>query len=108
MNFNKEDIIKIRKLEEILKRGYYADGKEVTDLHNRVLGTRLSSTNCSSCIKQRINALVQALNHFESICQKQQINASGAVETDEVDNVSTEEKTTQPEQKKRVGRKPKQ
>lgn len=105
MNFNKEDIEKIRKLEEILKRGFYADGKEVTDLHNRVLGTRLSSTNCSSCIKQRINALVQALNYFERMSEKQQINATGDDETEKVDNVPTQPKTTQPANRKRVEKK---
>ena len=35
MEISREDREKIRKLEEISKGGYYANGKEVTDLHNR-------------------------------------------------------------------------
>ena len=65
MEISKEDREKIRKFEEISKGGYYANGKEVTDLHNKVLNTRLSSTNCPSCIKSRISALVDALNKVE-------------------------------------------
>lgn len=65
MEISKEDREKIRKLEEISKGGYYANGKEVTDLHNKILNTRLSSTNCPSCIKSRISALVDALNKVE-------------------------------------------
>lgn len=65
-----EDVELIRKFEEILRRGYYCDGGQVTSLHNKVLGTRLSPTNCSSCIRQRISALVDALNRFEKLNEK--------------------------------------
>ena len=65
-----EDVNLIRKFEEILRRGYYCDGGQVTSLHNKVLGTRLSPTNCSSCIRQRISALVDALNRFEKLNEK--------------------------------------
>lgn len=76
--FTKEDIDKIRKFKEIKSKGYYCSGKEVTDLHNRVLGTRLASTNCGSCISQRISALVAALERFEK-----QMEISGFTDTNE-------------------------
>lgn len=65
MIITNEDVEKIRRFKEISDKGFYASGQEVTDLHNKVLGTRLASTNCGSCIKTRINALVEALNKFE-------------------------------------------
>lgn len=65
MEISKEDRELIRKFEAIRQKGYYASGQEVTDLHNRILGTHLNSTNCSSCIRTRIQALVDALNKVE-------------------------------------------
>lgn len=66
MEISKEDRELIRKFEAIRQKGYYASGQEVTDLHNRILGTHLNSTNCSSCIRVRIQALVDALNKLEA------------------------------------------
>ena len=59
----------IRKFQDIMSRGYYCDGKQVTDLHNKVLGTRLNSTNCGACIRTRIQALVEAADKFERMIQ---------------------------------------
>ena len=59
----------IRKFQDIMSRGYYCDGKQVTDLHNKVLGTRLNSTNCGACIRSRIQALVEAADKFERMIQ---------------------------------------
>lgn len=56
---------KIRKFESIRQRGMYASGQEVTELYNRVLNKRLPSTNCGSCIRQRIQEMVTALNKEE-------------------------------------------
>lgn len=64
IEISSEDIEKIRRFKAIMDKGFYASGQEVTDLHNKVLGTRLASTNCGSCIRQRISALVDALNKF--------------------------------------------
>ena len=85
MIITNEDAEKIRRFKEISDKGFYASGQEVTDLHNKVLGTRLASTNCGSCIKTRINALVDALNKFErQMAQK-------SVPEVEVDNTKEEE-----------------
>lgn len=91
-----EDVKLIRKFEEILKRGYYCDGGQVTEVHNRVLGTRLSPTNCSSCIRQRITALVEALNRFERLNAK--------VEEEKVEETPEETKPEQEDIKERMAR----
>lgn len=87
ININAEDYQTIRKFEDILRRGYYCDGGQVTELHNRVLGTRLASTNCGSCIRQRINALVEAANRFDRLSER----LSEATKQVEVDNTKEEE-----------------
>lgn len=80
LEISKEDAQMIRKFEEILSKGYYANGGEVTELYNRVLEKRVASTNCGSCLKIRIQELVAALNKFEEQSKH-----------DEVDNSSEEE-----------------
>ena len=62
---SEEDREKIRKFEEIKNRGMYASGVEVTEVYNRVLNKRLPSTNCGSCIRQRVQEMVNALNKEE-------------------------------------------
>lgn len=69
MTINSEDLKMIRKFQDIMSRGYYCDGKQVTDLHNKVLGTRLNSTNCGACIRNRIQALVEAADKFERMIE---------------------------------------
>lgn len=80
-----EDVEKIEKLIEIRNHGFYADGKEVTDLYNKVLNKHLAPTNCGSCIRQRVGELEQALNHFKSKI------ASESVSETVVDNTPQEE-----------------
>lgn len=80
-----EDVEKIEKLIEIKKHGFYADGKEVTDLYNKVLNKHLAPTNCGSCIRQRVGELEQALNNFKSKI------ASESVSEPQVDNTPQEE-----------------
>ena len=62
---SEEDREKIRKFEEIKNKGMYASGVEVTEVYNRVLNKRLPSTNCGSCIRQRVQEMVAALNKEE-------------------------------------------
>ena len=69
MVISNEDLEMIRKFQDIMSRGYYCSGQEVTDLHNKVLGTRLNSTNCGACIRTRIQALVEAADKFERMIQ---------------------------------------
>lgn len=60
MTITDEDLKLIDKLDSIMQRGYYADGKEVTEIYNRVFEQRLTPTNCSSCLRHRISKLAQA------------------------------------------------
>lgn len=62
---SEEDRLKIRRFEEIKNKGMYASGVEVTEVYNRVLNKRLPSTNCGSCIRQRVQEMVNALNREE-------------------------------------------
>ena len=72
---------KIRKFESIRQRGMYASGQEVTEVYNRVLNKRLPSTNCSSCIRQRIQEMVTALNKEEEQ-ERKEAEAAKALEED--------------------------
>lgn len=62
---SEEDRLKIRRFEEIKNKGMYASGVEVTEAYNRVFNKRLPSTNCGSCIRQRVQEMVNALNREE-------------------------------------------
>lgn len=65
MNWTNDDIKIVEKFINIKNRGLYADGKQVTDVYNRVLDKTLPSTNCGSCIRHRITELETALNRFK-------------------------------------------
>ena len=90
MKFTKEDIELIEKFVEIRNKGYYASGEQVTEIYNRVLEKRVPSTNCGSCIRQRIGELENALNHFK----KTQERLSESKKDEEVDNTKEEENKT--------------
>lgn len=83
MNWTKDDITLVEKLVDIKNRGYYADGKQVTDLYNKVLGKNLSVTNCGSCIRARITELENALKRF-----KKQAELSGLTTSQLVDEIN--------------------
>ena len=86
MKFTKEDIELIEKFIELKNKGMYANGGQLTEVYNRVLSKRVNSTNCSSCIRQRISELEDALNRFRKL--------SESVSEDKVDNTKEEENKT--------------
>lgn len=47
----------IVKFKQLLDGGKKASGMQVTEVYNRVFGTRLASTSCASCVRQRIGKL---------------------------------------------------
>ena len=105
MKFSADDIKMIRKFEEIKNRGLYCDSGQLNDVYNRVLETNAKPTSCGSCMRGRIQQLVDALNRFEEICKRQEeIKASEALKQEQVDNVPSEENNATGEAKKRVGR----
>lgn len=91
--FTDEDVKLVEKFIEIKRKGYYCDGKQLTDVYNRVLHKQANVTNCGSCLRQRVGELEAALNNFKS-----QI----AIENTE------EKKDNITEQPKKVGRKKKE
>ena len=68
-------------MRQIKNKGYYASGKEVTDVYNRVLEKRAPTTNCSSCLRQRISELETALNHFKKQMENKAISSHTESET---------------------------
>lgn len=76
------------KFIDIKNHGYYADGRQVTELYNEVLNKHVAVTNCGSCIRQRINELENALNAFKKLSEKKE----------------EEDKPAEEKPKKKVGR----
>ena len=95
---NEEDIIKIKKFIEIRNRGHFCSGQDVTDVYNRVLNKNLRPSNCSSCIRQRINEL--------EVAYKAHLKAVEALKQVEVNNVPTEDNKAygEAENKPKTGR----
>ena len=62
-----EDIKMVEKFIEIKQKGYYCDGKQLTDYYNRLLNKHVNPTNCGSCIRQRVAELDTALNHAKEL-----------------------------------------
>lgn len=112
MNYtiNAEDAKLIRKFDEIRQKGYYAEGNQVTQVYNRIFGTNLSSTSCGACLRQRIQQMVDALNHFEQLSKRQEELAQEALKNDnlattkEDENKASDGAENKPTEKKRVGR----
>lgn len=76
-NWTDKDIELFKKLNGIIMRGYYISGTELADLHNRVFGTNLKPTGCTSCNKIRFQALKKS---YENIIN--QINKEDEKERD--------------------------
>lgn len=64
-----EDVRIIERFIEIKNKGLYADGKQVTDVYNRVLGKNVPPTNCGSCIRARVSELETALLRFKKMTE---------------------------------------
>lgn len=67
INWTDDDITMVEKFIEIKNKGYYADGKQLTDVYNRLLGKHVNVTQCGSCLRQRVGELEGALNHAREL-----------------------------------------
>ena len=104
MKFTQEDIELIEKFIEIKNKGYYCDGKQLTEVYNRVLEKNVNITNCGSCLRGRVQELENALNSFKALCKRQEeIKAQEALKNDKVEDITPEENKPNTEPK-RVGR----
>lgn len=71
MNFTPENIELVKKFIEIKNKGYHCNGKQLTAVYNQVLGKNVPSTNCSSCLRQRVSELEKALNEWKAQTAKE-------------------------------------
>lgn len=72
VNLSKEDVDMIKGFKAIMDKGRFANGAQVTEVYNRVFGTRLASTNCASCIRKRIDTMFNQVRKLEQHAQEQQ------------------------------------
>ena len=71
MEISKADREAIEKFSNILNRGRYVVSQEVTDVYNRVLGKAVRNTTCSSCLRQRVFELKEALELWKKQEEKE-------------------------------------
>lgn len=98
---SEEDKIKIRKFEQILKKGLYCSGTELQEVYNRVLNANLSPTNCGSCLRLRTQQLVNALNKYEA---SEALKNVDPITTPSEENKASDEPKNGENKPKRVGR----
>lgn len=67
MKWTSDDVKMVEKFIEIKNKGYYADGKQLTDVYNRLLNKHVNVTQCGSCLRQRVGELEGALNHAREL-----------------------------------------
>lgn len=97
MKWSNEDVELVEKLIKIRNKGLYADGRQVTEVYNRVLEKTLPPTNCGSCIRHRISELEGALNNF-----KKQMEISGMTKPQElVEEIKAVEDEVKPKRRKK-------
>ena len=82
MKWTNDDIKVVEKFIEIRNKGYYCDGGQLTTVYNRVLEKNVPTTNCGSCMRQRISELETALTAFKKTLAKD-VNAEENKASDE-------------------------
>lgn len=92
MTITNEDVKLIEKFIDIRNRGYYADGRQLTEIYNRVLNKKATPTNCGSCIRQRVNELEVALKRFKSEIELEKKNEEEIKEVEEPKKVGRPKK----------------
>ena len=89
IEWSEYDIMMVEKFIDIKNKGYYADGKQVTDYYNRLLNKHVNPTNCGSCIRQRVGELENALNHARELEKREASKLSDVIEIVEVPKKET-------------------
>ena len=98
---NEEDRKKIRAFEQILKKGLYCSGAEVTNIYNEVFKTNLRPTNCGSCLRQRVQQLIDKLNLEE---RQEAKKMEEPITTPSEENKATDKPKNNDTKPKRIGR----
>ena len=66
-NLDSDTIEKIEKFKNILDKGLHCNGAEVTMTYNKVFGTKLTPTNCASCVRHRIGKMYAELQRIKKL-----------------------------------------
>ena len=75
IHINEEDALMIEKFKGILNKGYYCNSNQVTSLYNKVLEKNVTNTNCSTCLRRRVQELYDALQRQRDREKKELQNA---------------------------------
>lgn len=75
IHINEEDALMIEKFKNILNKGYYCNSNQVTSLYNKVLEKNVTNTNCSTCLRRRVQELYDALQRQRDREKKELQNA---------------------------------
>ena len=92
MKWNNDDIKMVEKFIEIKNKGYYVDGKQLTEVYNRVLEKNANVTNCGSCLRQRTQELENALNQFKKLSEASKPQEQTVVKEEENKAIKTKKK----------------
>lgn len=101
MKWTNEDIKLVEKFIDIKDRGYYVEGGQLTQVYNRVMEKNVPSTNCGSCLRQRINELQVALQQFKKSIEVNS-KASETITEDKVNNAKEEDKKPLKKENKKI------
>lgn len=83
MKWTNDDVKLVEKFIDIKNKGYYCDGAQLTQVYNRVLNKNVNPTNCGSCIRQRVQELEDALNHFKRLSEVKKEEEQTVVKAEE-------------------------
>lgn len=83
ITWTKEDIELVEKFIDIRNRGYYVSGEQLTSAYNRILHKNVNTTNCSSCLRQRVNELAEALERFKRLSDESKQDEPITIKEDE-------------------------
>lgn len=67
ITITKEDRELIKDFSEKYNKGQRINGKDLTNLYNRVLGKKVEPTSCGSCLRKRLFDVISALDR----CKKE-------------------------------------
>lgn len=83
--FDSSDLLVVEKMTDIVKRGRYLSGGDVTKLHNKLFKRNLRVTNCATCIKNRWNDIKKAYDLFLANLKEAEQEAEQVTTTEEIE-----------------------
>lgn len=105
ITWTKEDIELVEKFIEIRNKGFYVSGEQLTSAYNRILHKNVSPTNCSSCLRQRVNELAEALERFKRLSEASKPDEGTVIKEEENKELTEAEKMKERMAKVRAAKK---